>query len=70
MSTTASATPRQATRTTTSSWRSRLVVFAVLTTAISVYLGGIVWFGQGLAEDMRAGVREVRPGVLIVEQER
>jgi hypothetical protein len=70
MSTTTPATPRLATRSTNTSWRSRIVVFAVLTTAISVYLGGIVWFGQGLAEDMRAGVREVRPGVLIVEQER
>jgi hypothetical protein len=49
---------------------SRLVVVAVMTTAISVYLAGIFWFGRGLADDMRAGVREVRPGVLIAEYER
>lgn len=51
-------------------WRSRMVVLGVLATAMSVYVGGIFWFGQALAEDMRAGVREVPVGVLIPDRER
>ncbi len=51
-------------------WRSRLVILAVLLTAIGIYAAGLVWFGQGLAEDMRAGVREVQAGVLIPDRER
>jgi hypothetical protein len=51
-------------------WRSRFFVIAFMTIAVSIYLLGIAWFGQGLAEDMRAGVREVRPGALIAEHER
>lgn len=51
-------------------WRSRLIVIAVITTAVSIYLAGIFWFGRELAEDVRAGVREVRPGLLVSETER
>lgn len=54
----------------TSHWYSRLVVAGVMTTALSVYVGGIFWFGQGLADDVRAGVREVPAGVLIRDLER
>lgn len=53
-----------------SHWYSRLVVAGVMATALSVYVGGIFWFGQGLADDMRAGVREVPAGVLIRDLER
>jgi hypothetical protein len=52
------------------SWRSRLLVAGVMSTALAIYLAGIVWFGQGLAEDVRAGVREVPAGVLIPDLER
>jgi hypothetical protein len=51
-------------------WRSRFFVIALMTIAVSIYLLGIAWFGQGLAEDMRAGMREVRPGVMIADHER
>lgn len=51
-------------------WRSRMVVLGVLSTAMGIYVGGIFWFGQALAEDMRAGVREVHTGVLIPDNER
>jgi hypothetical protein len=51
-------------------WRSRMIVLGVLTTAMGIYVGGIFWFGQALADDMRAGVRQVPAGVLIPDHER
>lgn len=51
-------------------WRSRMVVLAVMCSALSIYVGGLYWFGQALADDMRAGIRDVKPGVLIVETDR
>jgi hypothetical protein len=51
-------------------WRSRLVMIGIVLSAIVIYVAGIVWFGQGLAEDMRSGLREVRAGSLIGERER
>ena len=50
-------------------WRSRMVVLGVLSTAMGIYVGGIFWFGQALADDMRAGVRQVPMGVLIPDHE-
>lgn len=63
-------------RTAASHWdrpasgNSRWVIIGVLSMAFAVYVGGIFWFGQGLAEDVRAGVREVRSGVVIPDMER
>lgn len=51
-------------------WRSRAVVATILGGFLAVYIAGIFWFGEGLAEDMRAGVREVHAGVLVPDQER
>lgn len=53
-----------------SHWRSRAVIAAILCSFLAVYIAGIFWFGEGLAEDVRAGVREVHAGALIPDQER
>jgi hypothetical protein len=45
-------------------------MIGIVLSAIVIYVAGIVWFGQGLAEDMRSGLREVRAGSLIGERER
>jgi hypothetical protein len=55
---------------TTPHWHSRLVIAGLMTLALGIYVAGIFWFGQGLAEDVRAGVREVRAGALIPDMER
>ena len=51
-------------------WRSRAVIATILGGFLAVYIAGIFWFGEGLAEDVRAGVREVHAGVLVPDQER
>lgn len=51
-------------------WRSRAVIATILGGLLAVYIAGIFWFGEGLAEDVRAGVREVQAGVLIPDHER
>jgi hypothetical protein len=50
-------------------WRSRAVIATILGGFLAVYVAGIFWFGEGLAEDVRAGVREVHAGVLIPDHE-
>jgi hypothetical protein len=49
--------------------RSRAVIATILGTMLAIYVAGIFWFGEGLAEDVRAGVREVQAGALIHDQE-
>ena len=51
-------------------WRSRAVIATILGGFLAIYIAGIFWFGEGLAEDVRAGVREVHAGVLVPDQER
>ena len=53
-----------------SHWRSRAVIASILCGFLAVYIAGIFWFGEGLAEDVRAGVREVQVGELVPDQER
>lgn len=50
-------------------WRVRLIGLTVALLLVAAYFGTVAWFGQGLAADMRAGVRTVEPGSLVLDTE-
>lgn len=50
--------------------RSRVVIAAVVVGALALYGAGIVWFAQDLGEDVRAGIRTIPAGALLLEYER
>lgn len=51
-------------------WRSRLVAIGVIAIVLAMYVAGIFWFGRGLADDVRAGAREVPAGSIVYDRER
>lgn len=50
-------------------WRARLIGLAGALILVALYFGTVAWLGQGLAEQMRAGVRTVEPGTLVLDRE-
>lgn len=45
--------------------RGQLLGFAGALVAMSVYFGAVVWIGNDLAADMKAGTREVTAGMMV-----
>ena len=61
---------RQETAKVTWPTRQETLISTIMGGLLAVSIAGIFWFGEGLAEDVRAGVREVQAGVLIPDHER
>jgi hypothetical protein len=49
--------------------RGRLVGLAGAVVMVGLYFGGVVWVGQDLAADMKAGTREVTAGMMVPDLE-
>lgn len=54
---------------TSQAWRLRLIGLTIALLVVGTYFATVAWFGQSLAEDMRAGVRTLEPGSLILDTE-
>lgn len=54
---------------TKQAWRLRLIGLTIALILVGTYFGSVAWFGQSLAADMRAGVRTLEPGALVLDTE-
>lgn len=50
-------------------WRLRYIAAAIALFLAVVYFVSLLWFGRGLAEEVRAGVRPIEQGALVMDRE-
>jgi hypothetical protein len=48
--------------------RGRLIGLAGVIVVTSLYFGTVVWFGHDLADQVKAGTREVTAGMMVPDQ--
>jgi hypothetical protein len=49
--------------------RGRVVGLAGVLVMTAAYFGTVVWLGNGLAEDMKAGTRQITAGQMVPDSE-